>query len=66
MAGKCVNENCRRDLDQAPQYTIVNCDGDAACCPACLEAYKRQMDHFCRHVLSSDAAFESWMKNGNS
>jgi hypothetical protein len=64
MGGKCVNEQCRRDLDQAPDYTVVNFDGDAACSKACFEAYKRQMDYFCRHVLSSDEEFAKWVQTG--
>jgi hypothetical protein len=59
--GRCVNEKCDRDPSSTGTYTIVSCDGDAACCPECAAEFRKQMNHFCSVTLKDDKKFAAWM-----
>jgi len=44
---KCVNNRCNKNpFDDESKMVLASIDGDFACCPECLETYKRERDGF--------------------
>lgn len=56
---KCVNENCKKDPMNSMDKVLANIDGDFACCPACLEEYKKQRDEFFANI-GNDNWYANW------
>ena len=59
---KCVNENCSKNPLDSMDKVLVNADGDFACCHACADTYRAQMDHFLTHILPDPQKTEDWLR----
>lgn len=58
---KCVNENCDKDPMDSPDWVPWGLDFDACCNQHCYDEARKQMDYFCRSVLTSDTRFAAWL-----
>jgi len=58
---KCVNEKCKKDPTKSMYMVVATMDGDLACCPECLEEFKKQRDHFFNNI-GDDQWYDDWMK----
>lgn len=57
----CANENCNKNPFDSPNMVPWGCDGDACCNEHCYQEARKQMDHFCSHILTDDKRFSSWL-----